>query len=112
MKGVAASREARVALGDEDGEGLGHNHHVLPEIGNLLIGEGVADWAVLVVVNLELGVLGETERLGYALNTDGDDLEAVTNLDHVPVVEHEGRGVELAHVGDEGGEGLAGKLLL
>lgn len=107
MKGVAASREARVALGDEDGEGLGHNHHVLPEIGNLLIGEGVVDWAVLVVVNLELGVLGEAERLGYALNADGDDLEAVSHLDHVPVVEHEGSRVELAHVRDEGGEGLA-----
>lgn len=112
MQGVAASREARVALGDEDGEGLGHNHHVLAQVRDLLLGEGVADGAVLVVVDLELCVLGEAERLGYALHADGDDLEAVSNLDHVAVVEHEGRGVELAHVGDEGGEGLADKLLL
>ena len=107
MQGVAASREARVALGDEDGEGLGHNHHILAQVGDLLLGEDVANGAVLVVVDLELCVLGETERLGYALHADGNDLEAVSNLDHVAVVEHEGRGVELAHVGDEGGEGLA-----
>lgn len=112
MESVAADREARVTLGDEDGEGLGHNQHVLPEVRDLLLGEGVPDRAVLVVVNLELGVLREAERLGYALHADGDDLEAVSNLDHVPVVEHEGGRVELAHVGDEGGEGLAGKLLL
>ena len=112
MKGVAASREARVALRDEDGEGLGHNHHVLAQVRDLLLGEDVPYGAVLVVVDFELCVLGEAERLGYALHADGDDLEAVPNLDHVAVAEHEGRRVELAHVGDEGGEGLAGKLLL
>lgn len=112
MKRVAASREAGVALGDEDGEGLCHDGHVLPEIGDLVLGEHVADRAVCIIVNLQLCVLGEAERLGYALHADGDYLEAVAHLHHVTVVEHEGRGVELAHVGDEGGEGLAGKLLL
>lgn len=112
MKRVAASSEARVALRDEDGERLCHDDHILPEIGNLTSGEHVADGAVGVIVNLQLGVLGEAERLGYALHTDGDYLEAVAHLHHVAVVEHESRGVELAHVGDEGGEGLAAKLLL
>ena len=98
MKGVAASREARVALRNEDGEGLGHNHHVLAQVRDLLLGQDVTDGAVRVVVDLKLCVLGEAERLGYALHSDRDDLEAVSNLDHVAVVEHEGRGVELAHV--------------
>ena len=112
MKRVAARREARVSLGDEDGERLCHDDNVLAQVRDLLLGERVADRAVGVVVDFELRVLCEAERTRYALHSDGYDLEAVAHLDHVTVVEHEGRGVELAHVRDEGGEGLAAKLLL
>lgn len=112
MKRVAARREAGVPLSDEDGERLCHDDNVLAQVRDLLLGELVADRAVGVVVDFELGVLGEAERTRYALNADGDDLQAVAYLDHVAVIEHEGSGVELAHVRDEGGEGLAGKLLL
>ena len=91
MKRVAARREARVALGDEDGERLGNDDDVLAEICNLLLGEHVAYRAVGVVVDFELRVLGEAERLGNALHGDGYDLQAVAHLHHVTVVEHEGR---------------------
>lgn len=112
MKRVAARREARVALGDEDGERLCHDDYVLAEIRDLLLGEHVTYRSVGIVVNLKFRVIGEAERTRYALHSDGDDLVAVAHLHQVPVIEHEGRGVELAHVRDERGEGLAGKLLL
>ena len=88
MKRVAACREARVALGDEDGERLCHDDNVLAQVRYLLLGKLVADRAVGVVVDFELGVLCEAERTRYALHADGDDLQAVTHLDHVAVIEH------------------------
>lgn len=91
MKRVAARREARVSLGDEDGERLCHDYDVLAQVRDLLLGELVADRAVGIVVDFELGVLGEAERLWYALHADGNYLQAVAHLDHVAVVEHEGR---------------------
>lgn len=91
MKRVAARREPRVSLGDEDGERLCHDDNVLAQVRDLLLGERVSDRSVGVVVNLKLRVLGEAERLGDALHADGDDLQAVAHLDHVAVVEHEGR---------------------
>lgn len=91
MERVATCRKPGVALRDEDGERLRHDDDVLPEIGNLLLGQVVPYRAVGVVVNFELGVLGESERLGYGLHGDGNDLEAVTHLHHMAVVEHEGR---------------------
>lgn len=90
MKRVAARREARVALGDEDGERLCHDDDVLAQVRYLLLGELVANRAVGVVVDFELGVLCEAERTRYALHADGDDLQAVAHLHQVSVIEHEG----------------------